>query len=184
VATPTPATLDEFLSYLGKSFTPTEQDALASFLEGATEAAEGWRNVGPIVAREFTERVRVSNGRLVLLKTPVQSVTSATRISDDLLYEPADLDIDGETGVVTAVSGTISPGEYTVVYDAGRDPVPAKMKQAVLIIAGHHWETQQGPTSDRFVGGEDNRTPRVHRGYLIPRRAAELLESAMSVVVM
>jgi hypothetical protein len=183
VATPTPATLDEFLAFLGKSFTPAEQEKLASFLEGATEAAEGWRNVGPIVAREFTERVRVSNGRLVLLKTPVQSVTSATRIPDGLAYAPADLDVDGETGVVTAVSGTISPGEYDVVYDAGRDPVPVKMKQGVLIIAGHHWETQQGPTSDRFVG-EDSRKPRVSRGYLIPRRAAELLESAMSVVVM
>jgi hypothetical protein len=184
VATPSPATLDEFLAFLGKSFTPAEQEKLASFLEGATEAAEGWRNVGPIVAREVEpERVRVSNGRLVLLKTPVQSVTSATRVSDGLAYAPADLDVNGEIGEVTAVSGTISPGEYTVVYEAGRDPVPVKLKQAVLIIAGHHWETQQGPTSDRFVG-EDSRKPRVFRGYLIPRRAAELLESAMSVAVM
>ncbi|HEU4542203.1 MAG TPA: hypothetical protein VFR23_13830 [Jiangellaceae bacterium] len=177
MATPTPATLDEFLSYLNKDPSPPEQTELLDTLEGATEAAEGWHDVGPIVAREFTDRVPADTGILLLPRKPVQSVTSATRISDGLAYLTAALDVDKVGGIVAGQDEIIPAGDYTVVYTAGRNPVPVSLKQAVLIIAGHHWQTQQNSARrNRFVGSEDESGVRVSMGYLIPNRAAHLLQ--------
>lgn len=180
VVTTAPATVSELLAYLDKDPDASEQTELDEFLEAATEAAEGWAPqgrlaVGPIVAREFTDRVRARQGRLYLPQAPVQSVTSATRISDDTEYLTADLDVNEHRGVVMLAQGHLPAGDYTVVYEAGRNPVPVSLKTAVLIIAGHLWQTQQGPTSNRWPGQETSDTFRVSRGYLIPNRAAHLL---------
>lgn len=185
MATPTPATLDEFLSYLNKDPSPAETTELLDTLEGATEAAEGWHNVGPIVARAFTDRVQATgDGNLLLPHSPIQSVTSATRISDAYAYVTADLDVDGPAGIVTLLHYHLPPGDYTVVYTAGRNPVPVSLKQAVLIIAGHHWQTQQNSARrNRFVGSEDESGVRVSMGYLIPNRAAHLLQPYASMPV-
>lgn len=183
MATPTPATLGEFLDYLNKDPSPGETTELEDTLEGATEAAEGWHGVGPIVARSFTDRVTARLGRLIVPRTPVQSVTSATRVSDGLQYLTAALEVDKVSGIVAAIDDTIESGEYDVVYTAGRNPVPVSLKQAVLIIAGHHWQTQQNSaTRNRLVGSQDDGV-RVSMGYLIPNRAAHLLQPEASVFV-
>lgn len=189
MATPVPASREEFLAYLDKSANPPEDPELDMALESATEVAEGWHNVGPIVTREFTERVKADDcGRLVLSHPPIVSITSATRIPDGLEYLTADLDVDGRSGIVTLadLSG-LQAGSYTTVYEAGRGPVgdvPVSLKQAVLIIAGHIWQTQQGPTSNRFIGEEDAEDRwRPSGGYLIPNRAAHLLQPFSSVLV-
>lgn len=193
MATPSPATLDEFLEFIDKTnlvLGSPEQDELNGILESATEAAEGWRNVGPIVTRTFTERVATDDsGRLVLLKTPVQSVATATRVSDGLVYATAELDVDSLTGIVTLTSGSgLQRGDYDVVYDAGRGTignVPVSLKFAVLIIAGHLYQTQQGPTTNRFIGDQNAEdTFRPSAGYLIPNRAAHLLQPEMNILVM
>jgi hypothetical protein len=87
------------------------------------------------------------------------------------------------SGLVTGQNQNIQPGDYVVVYDAGRDPVPAALEQAVLIIAGHLWETQQGPTTNRFIGSEEGSGVLVGMGYLIPNRAAHLLQPHAAVLV-
>lgn len=190
--TTSPATLEEFLEHLDKSAPEVdspEEDELNDILEAATEAAEGWRNVGPIVTRTFTQRIGTDDcGRLVLPKTPVQSVTSATRIPDDLEYLEEDLDVDSATGIVTLAGGSgLQPGDYTTIWDAGRGEVgevPVSLKWAVLIIAGHLYQTQQGPTTNRFIGdqnAEDSYRPSA--GYLIPNRAAHLLQPERDVIV-
>ena len=182
MSTPAPATLSELLEYLDKDPSPAESTELESFLEGATEAAEGWAapgrlNVGPIVVRAFTDRVRARQGRLYLPKAPVTAITSATNIHTDQAYATADLDLNKRRGVVQLLNGYLPDGDYTVVYSAGRDPVPESLKRAVLIIAGHQWMTQQGPTTNRFVGSQDvEDTWRSSAGYLIPNRAAHLMQ--------
>lgn len=189
MTTPAPATLSEFLAFLDKDPSPSETAELEDTLEAATEAAEGWRNTGPIVTREFTDRVGTNDcGRLVLPHTPVQSVATATRISGDPVYVTADLDVNGLTGTVTLASGGgLQRGDYDVVYDAGRGvvgDVPVSLKLAVLIIAGHLWQTQQGPTTNRFIGDQNAEdTFRPSAGYLIPNRAAHLLQPEMNVPV-
>lgn len=180
--TTAPATVDELLEYLDKDPSPEEQTELASFLEGATEAAEGWAPegrlaVGPIVARAFTERVRARQGRLYLPTAPVTAVTSATNIHTGQAHSTAALDVNQRRGVVQLLNGYLADGDYTVVYTAGRNPVPESLKRAVLIIAGHQWMTQQGPTTNRFVGSQDvEDTWRPGSGYLIPNRAAHLMQ--------
>lgn len=184
MATPTPATDSEFLAYLNKDPSPSEDSELQDTLEGATEAAEGWQGVGPIVVRSFTDRVTARGGVVILPRAPAQSVTSLTRVSDGLEYLTAALDVDKIAGMVTAIDDTIQTGEYDAVYDAGRDPVPVSLKQAVLIIAGHHWQTQQNsPSRNRLVGAQQSEGVRVSMGYLIPNRAAQLLQPHTSVLV-
>jgi hypothetical protein len=184
VATPSPATLEEFLAYLNKDSNAVDTVELQDTLEGATEAAEGWHNVGPIMARSFTDRVEATaDGKLILPHTPVQSVTSATRIQDSFAYLTVDLDVDKKAGIVSGLNYRLPPGDYDVICEAGRNPVPVSLKQAVLIIAGHHWQTQQNtPTRNRFAGSENDGV-RVSMGYLIPNRAAHLLQPHASMPV-
>ena len=177
MTTPVPATMSEALNYLNKDPNAAHTSELEAFLEGATEAAEGWHNVGPIVARQFTDRIEATaDGNLLLLHTPVTAVTSATRISDGYTYLTADLDLDKNAGIVSGLNYRLPPGDYDVVYTAGRNPVPVSLKQAVLIIFGHHWQTQQNSARrNRPVGAESDGV-RVSMGYLIPNRAAHLLQ--------
>jgi hypothetical protein len=173
--------VDDLLAYLDKTPSPEDQNELEAFLEAATDAAEGWAPkgrlaVGPIVVRSFTERVRSRQGRLYLPKAPVQSVTSITHVDDGTQHATADLNVNKRRGVVTLKSGSLTPGDYDVVFEAGRDPVEESLKLGVLIIAGHLWMTQQGPTTNRFIGSQDTEDSwRPSAGYLIPNRAAHLL---------
>lgn len=184
MAIPMPATLDEFKEHLGKSLDASVQDSeLELTLEAATNAVEGWQRIGPICVRSFTDRVRVESGSLVLPKTPVQSVTSATRVPDGLQYVPADLDVDSVTGIVEALSGSIARGKYDVVYEAGRDPVPADLKEATLVIGKHLWESQRGPRAGRLRNEDENRAQWAGAGYLIPNRAAHLMQQYANVAV-
>jgi hypothetical protein len=184
MATPTPANLAEFKKYLQKSASVTADDGeLTSMLEAATEAVEGWQGIGPIVARSFTDRVKVECRSAALPRTPVVEVTSLTRVSDGLEYLTAALDVDSVSGIVTGLTSSLSPGTYTAVYEAGRDPVPVALKEATLIIGKHLWESQRGPA--RKLRGEDadNRAQWTGYGYLIPNRAAHLMQPYASILV-
>lgn len=179
-----PVTRQDLLDYLDKTEVESgENDELDAFLEAATDAAEGWAPkgrlaVGPIVSREFTDRVRAYAGRLYLPRAPVVSVSSATRVLDGQQFAAADLELHKRRGVLSRKTGVLPPGEYDVVHTAGRGAaadVPQSLKTGVLIIAGHLWETQQGPTTNRFIGDAGDEGFRVSAGYLIPNRAAHLL---------
>lgn len=186
---PTPATLEEFKEQLNKSnITPGDDDELMLNLEAATGAVEGWRAIGPLVVREFTERVVVDCGVLVLSRTPVVSLTSAMRVSDSVQYTDADVDIDKLSGMVEALSGRIESGKYDVVYQAGRDPVPEDLKLATLIIGQHMWKTQRGPRARNFPrqGSTTGSTSEQYvpgAGYLIPNQAATLMQPYTTVIV-
>jgi hypothetical protein len=184
MATPTPAPLGEFKKYLQKGTAPSADDGeLQRMLEAATEAVEGWQNIGPIVARSFTDRVVVEGRSVVLPRTPVVEVTSLTRVGDGLQYLTAALDLDSVSGIVTGLSSSLSPGTYVAIYEAGRDPVPVALKEATLVIGKHLWESQRGP--GRRMRGEDaeNRAQWTGYGYLIPNRAAHLMQPYANVLV-
>ncbi|HEY9371532.1 hypothetical protein [Streptomyces sp.] len=179
-----PADLTEFKQHLNKNSVPDGDDAeLQTMLEAATEAAEGWAPkgmgaVGPIVVRTVTDRLRVRNGRGFLISTPIQSVTTITRVDDGLAFATADLDVSPTSGLVRGLNTYLPGGTYTAVYEAGRNPVPNSLKLAVLILGAHMWKTQRGPKRGGGLGGArdgDQPEHRVGAGYLIPNQAATLM---------
>jgi hypothetical protein len=181
MATPSPATPQELLARLDKRAKPEQAAELASVLTAATEAAEAWKNTGPIIIRAVTEQVEANDrGRVVLLQRPVQSVTTLTPVTVGLpVLVTADLDWDIWSGIVGGKMARLD-GRYTAVYQAGRGTignVEDRFKQAVLEIAAHNWETQRGPRTARFKGEaeESGGGFRVGAGYLIPNRAATYL---------
>lgn len=183
MTTPTPANLSEFKKYLQKEVAPSSDDGeLQSMLESATEAVEGWHNIGPIVVRSFTDRVTVERRSAILPKTPVVGVTSLTRVGDGLAYVTAELDVDSVSGIVTGLSSSLSPGVYTAVYEAGRNPVPVSLKEATLVIGKHLWESQRGP-GRKMRSDDENRAQWTGSGYLIPNRAAHLMQPYANVLV-
>jgi hypothetical protein len=190
VTTPSPAKLEELLARLNRKPDPAQHAELESVLVAATEAAEEWRNTGPIVARTVTERVYTNDrGRLVLTRRPVQSITSATRVLDAVVVAGADLDFDPLSGIIAGKTVALAGGGYDVEYQAGRgavDEVEERFKRAVLEIAAHMWQTQRGPGTRSFVGSESEQSGggfRVGSGYLIPNRAATLLGGGTVVVM-
>ena len=180
MATPTPAGLPELLARLGKSAKAEQSAELLSYLIGATEAAEAWKNTGPIINRTVTEQVEANDrGHVVLLTRPVQSVTSLTPTDGGAALLTAALEWDMWSGIVGGKTASLS-GRYTSVHVAGRGEVgqvEERFKLAVLEIAAHNWETQRGPRTARFRGEAEEAGGgfRVGAGYLIPNRAATYL---------
>lgn len=174
-----PVDLDDLKDELNMSLDPSPDDPeLTAKLEGATDACEG--EVGPMLHRSVTERVTVYGCVLVVTSTPLVSVETLTGV-DGTTYIAGDLDPD-RSGVVR---GDFDRGRYDVVYTAGHGAtaaeIPEAMKQAVLIVAAHMWETQRGRQARAgFIPGEGT-TPTdqgtlIMRGFSLPRRALELLK--------
>ncbi len=118
---------------------------------------------------------------VALRRTPVLSLTSLTAVhSGGTSYLPADLDVDGSTGVVRRLDGGRLHGVLRVVYVAGRTVVPANLSSAARIILQHLWRTQYGASRGLSqVGGGDDylvTEPVPGFGYAIPNRALQLLE--------
>jgi hypothetical protein len=180
--TESPASVDELLARLDKTSIPEDHSELEFYLEASTEAAEGWKNTGPIMVRTVTEQLWTNpSRRLIVSHRPVVSVTTATHI-DGTVYVTADLEVDQQAGIIGALDWWLLSGGYTVVYQAGRNPVPASLKMAVLLIAEHNWRAKQGPRTRAFRGqgaqaatGEE--MARAPNGFLIPRIAAGYLRS-------
>jgi hypothetical protein len=180
MATPSPVTEGELLERLRKKLTAEEQAELSFYLSAATEAAEGWKDTGPIVVRSFTERVHTNGNRnLELHHVPVRSVTTATSVSDGTVYVTAGVVADEWSGIVELLDWRFPAGWYDVVYSAGRSPVPDGLRMAVLIIAEHNWRVKMGPQTRGFRG--PGTAPEgeyvAPGGFLIPHRAAGYLRS-------
>lgn len=184
MATPTPASLVEFKAFLNRPTGDAADDSeLEMTLVAATEAVEQWRSIGPIVPREVTSRVAANDsGALVLPLSPVRSVASVTSVDGGPSYAAADLTVR-ESGIVTARSGRLALGLYDVAYEAGRDPVPDALRLATLIIGKHLWETQRGPKTRLRTEDDESRAQWAGAGYLIPNRAAHLMQPYVTVPV-
>ena len=153
-------------------------------LDAAVDVVEGI--IGPLTAKSVTETHRnVSSDVLVLRRMPVVDLVSVSMGSGSLVSSlPVDdFDLDADTGLLRRADGGWLSGSFTVTYSVGRPTVPAAVRLAILVIAGHLFETQRMPgfqSADSLPAGfggldgvPDARLPGL--GYAIPNRAQELL---------
>lgn len=165
------------------NITSTSHDAeLRGWIETVTEVVEHF--VGAVVRRTVTElydNLPIGGARQVALyTTPVISLTSvAAVLTGGDSYTVADLDLDGETGIVQRKDGGRMTGPLRITYTAGRATVPAPITAAARVILQHLWRTQHPSGSGRPQLGADDYAvtePIAGIGYAIPNRALHLLE--------
>lgn len=170
-----PVDMADFLSHLNMTDSEGGPHAaeLALTLEAATELVES--HVGPMVARTVTLTAEPSERELLVDVYPVLSVTTFTNSSGTSLAAGAEV----SGGVITRYPTVLGTGRHTIVYQAGRTPVPAALKLATLIVAKHLWETQRASgslaSSGRFGATGPEMVPNTSMGFALPNRAAELM---------
>lgn len=177
-----PVTLDQLKAHLQMTAgAGADDDELTMHLEGATDVCEG--EIGAILTRSYTERITGTGGVLIASYRPLVEVTSVADV-DGTTYDPADLDVD-RSGVIRRLSGTFARGRYDLEYVSGSAEdaadVPSAVKIAVMIVAGHMWETQRGRQARQgFIPGEGvtpvDQGALILSGFSLPRRALELLK--------
>lgn len=171
-------TLDEAKAQLNISGTTNDVELLA-YINALTAVVEGY--VGPVESRTVTETHDVSSVRLLALRqTPAVALTTvAAVLAGGTAYEVADLDLDGDTGIVRRLDGGLLRGPLRVTYTVGRGEVPPTINLATRIILQHMWRTQRGSARGPAVAGSDDYSvtePIPGLGYSVPNRALELLQ--------
>lgn len=123
--------------------------------------------------RVFTDVLQLSNASGVMLpRAPVTAVTAVVSTDGATTWDPANLFVDTDSGMVTVTSGPALNGQLAVTYTAGVSPVAANVQLAALITIQHLWETKRG-VMGVAMGGEGETF--VPMGFAVPRRATELL---------
>lgn len=160
--------------------TATHEDDLRMFIAAAGIAVED--HIGKkLVRRTITgERHYGVCGTLILNRAPVRSLTSVATLDGVTSWNVADLDVDEDTGIVTALAGARLYGNLKATYVCGMRVIRANHLLAVRIITEHLFETMRP-----FVGAgalanaamEDSLDARAGGlvGFAIPNRALELL---------
>lgn len=169
-------TLDEAKAQLNIRTTANDAE-LNMYIEALTSVIEGY--VGVVEQREVTETVTGQGPTVVLLQTPVLSLTSMTPVeTGGTAVDTAGLFVDGPSGVVMYANRTaFSAGPWTAVYTAGRATIPPTIRLAALLLLQHLWRTKNGAA--RGGGGADDYSvtePIPGFGYAVPNRVLELLE--------
>lgn len=143
---------------------------------------------GPVTNRQVTERAEAVDGmRKILLRArPLVSVVSITAESSGTAVSTTDVKTDANAGIIQRATGWPFLGPFfyaepwfTVVFVAGwGTQVPAAFSNFARIVVDHMWETQRMPVSLPMSGEEAVTVPGF--SYLIPRRAAELLDGSVN----
>jgi uncharacterized phiE125 gp8 family phage protein len=179
-------TLTDLKAHVNVSSTADDGE-LTDMLDAAVDVVEGV--IGPITSQTVTEtHYGLCSDVLVLRRMPVADLLAvgyrAGATTTALLL--TDYELDADTGLVRLASGGRFAGNYRVTYSVGRPSVPAAVRLAILIVAGHLFETQRRPgfTSDAPAGfggadGIPDATNSVPMGFAIPSRAQELLAPYM-----
>jgi hypothetical protein len=127
-----------------------------------------------IDARSFTQVMTVNGAAAVVLRrVPVIEVTAVATQDASQTWDPGDLYVDPDTGVVTVKSGPAFSGDVAFVYVAGENPVTANHQLAALITIEHLWETKRGTMTVGLGGDMEPWTPGM--GFALPHRAVQLL---------
>ncbi|MFB7595757.1 hypothetical protein [Streptomyces sp. NPDC056160] len=155
-----------------------DDDEIRGMITGASLAVE--RELGTVVARRvFTERRTASrDGRLLLSHVPVLALTSVQSAAGATTWDTSDLAVDTATGLITAATGAPLTGDVDVTHTAGLRIVPDDYQLATLIIVQHLWDTQRGRYG-AVPGGSQEPEYVTGRGFAIPRRAIELLDTTL-----
>ncbi|WP_329214802.1 hypothetical protein OG352_05210 [Streptomyces sp. NBC_01485] len=153
----------------------SKDEELRGFVSGATLAVE--RHLGFIVARRtFTERCTPDRyGDVLLSNVPVVSLVTVQTPDASQSWDTDDLQADPATGQVEVLAGPALRAGVDFTYRAGLAIVPEDYQLATLIIIEHLWETKRGAMGVSLGG--DNEPWMPGRGFAIPRRALELLDS-------
>lgn len=123
--------------------------------------------------RVFTDVLQPRRASVVLLpRAPVTAVTAVVTTDGTTSWDPANLFVDGASGMVTVLLGPTLNGQVAFTYSAGLSPVDPNVELAALITIQHLWETKRGAMGVT-MGGEGEAF--VPRGFAVPRRATELL---------
>lgn len=155
-----------------------DDDELDTFLAAAIGLTEGI--VGRIKPVEITEtHYGQSSPVLVLREAPVIELLSVSAPAvpgqTAVVYPLSDYVLDGPTGVVRSASGGRFWGDVVVTYTTGFGVVPDAVWLAILIIAGHLWETQRGSSPSVLAVQNGDQPQAGWSGFAIPNRAADLL---------
>lgn len=188
----------EAKAFLKKSSAVDVDDAqLRDMIASVTPLVE--LKCGPIAA-DLADRDEWYDGgaaTVALLYRPVLTVTLVTEayganvihtLAEQILNGAGAVDafgysIDKDSGILTrrvsGIAGPFAAGRRNVhvQYKAGRAVVPENIQTAVKIVTAHLWETQRGKTGGRGVSPNSELIQVPGIGYLVPRRAVELLEA-------
>ena len=151
----------------------TSDEELRAVLFAATAAAEDYLN-RPLRRMNKTRTFYspIGNGRILTLSQPdIASITAITEDGEALTAD--DYDADLNAGIVRRVGNAWEYPTVVQYVTVGLDS-PA-IRQAVLELCRHLWETQRGslPLMPRGVDGMDTYNPAM--SYSLPRRVTELL---------
>lgn len=180
--------LDEVKAHLNIPTTVlTDDSELLRVIDAATDLAQNY--CGIILGRKtYAETYNGGGGGYIVLRHP--NAISITSVVEDsvTLTSGTDyyLDLSGQRLVRIGTSGLYwtnttgnwSPGIQNVVvtYVAGYANPPASVRQGVLEIIRHLWQTQRGAMIALGQGTADEFYPAST--YSLPRRAMELLDPA------
>jgi hypothetical protein len=168
------ASIEELKGHLRFSST-IDDGRLLDCLTAVTDIMEGV--VGPVTPTEFTERHNVRGCAITPRRHPLVSVTSITPWQRAALVADTDYVLMPDVNLIqlaTYHSGLL----HTVVYEAGHDPWPTRLKLAGLIIAQHEWSVRNG-TGGRPSPDADSLAMIPGSGYLVPHRALELMRNSL-----
>lgn len=159
----------------------TNDEELRTFVDATTYVVE--ERVGPIIPRSVTETLRLRGRRFALSHPPIVSLDNIQPVLigawpesvDDLVFDPI-------TGLVERTDrGGFSNDYYTVTYTAGLNGlVPPHFALAARIILKDLWAVERGSGTTR-PGSGGNDVVTMLDGYIIPTRAAQLLEGSQVV---
>lgn len=126
--------------------------------------------VGPFSDEPITESVQVMSGVAILSGRPVGPVLFNGSVFTGV--------VDRLAGLLTGLASSPANRLATVTYTTGNG-VPASVRLATLIIAGHLWETQRGSQPLPMQGApEELGDPSLYTPG-IPPRAKALLQPFM-----
>jgi hypothetical protein len=173
--------LEQGRQQLNKTSTKDDEE-IRRFIRSASKIVNSY--CGYTAPTVITETVPYSRGVLVLNHLPVMSVTSVALAGASGVIPDLSLLQDGglESGVLRFNYSTVPPSHafvsrVTVTYMAGRGFVPDELQEACLILLQWLWDTQRGPATPKFRGGNtDTEDEGEDRG--MPTRAIELMEAS------
>ena len=179
--------LSEAKAHLNIPDTSTSLDEeLRRFIDSATDLAENY--TGLVLGRQtFTDTFNGGVDQIKIRNPKIISVTSIVE-NGNTLVEGTDFYTDytgqrihriGTSSLYyTNAHGLFAPGVQNVVitYVAGFTNPPAGVRQGVLEILRHTWQTQRGSMNVLNKNADDGYNP--GSTYSIPRRASEYLDQA------
>ncbi|MEI5520662.1 head-tail connector protein [Streptomyces brasiliscabiei] len=173
-------TLAAAKAQLGIDPSDTDDDAeLQTFMEAVTAPLE--RELGRVIEqRTVIDEFDLPTGTtsVLLRSVPVSTLISIESVDGSVSWsvDPSVMHVYAESGEVTVLSGPALSGKVVFIYRAGDADVAAHHRLAGLIILQHLWETQRGAMGVNLGGEGETFVP---KGYAVPRRALELLESTL-----